>query len=295
MNIHSIKGKLTGIKRKILPLLKPEYLIVGCFILVAVFYIFDHINLRAFWSDEAGVANIIGNSFTELWQRAIIDGHPVFYLYFLKIWSVIFGNSETALRSFSAFFAIAIVIAFYIFGKRVFLSRKTGLIAAGLAGTNYFLIWFATQNKVYTFSAFVGLVSYYIFIRLMLGKTNNTALIGYIVFTTIAIYTHPWQILSFGGQIISFLLLARYTENHKRTLIAMIGVGLLMIPALLIYYYQGQLGASAWITKISFPMLITSIGYLGYGSNIIYLLLSLIAIPSAVTAYRAMLPAEKKK
>lgn len=295
MNSQLIINKITGIKKKALSVFKPEYLIVACFLSVAIFYIFDHIGLRAFWSDEADVANTINNSFIGLWRWAIIDGHPLFYLYFLKIWSVIFGDSETALRSFSAFFALATIVALYVFGTKIFLNRKTGLIAAGLMSTNYFLIWFATQNKVYTFSALLGLLSCYFFIRLVMEKTNRTALAGYIAFTVLAAYTHPWQILVFGGQIISFLLLVKYIENRKKTWVAFIIAGLLIIPALIIYYYQGQLGASAWITKAGLSALIASFKYLTYGSSAVYLLLSLVAIPFTITAHKAMPPSEKRR
>jgi len=101
MSVKLVIDKIVSATKKILLFSRPEYLMVACFLSVAIFYIFDHIGLRAFWSDEANVANTINNSFIGLWRWAVIDGHPLFYLYFLKAWSAVFNNSETALRSFS--------------------------------------------------------------------------------------------------------------------------------------------------------------------------------------------------
>lgn len=238
---------------------------------LASFFIFDHISARAFWSDEADVANIIDKPFSKLASEAVVDGHPLFYPYLLKIWSLIFGDSEFSLRGFSAFWGLWLIVLFYQAGKDFFRNNRIGLLAAFLASSSYFLIWFATQNKVYTLAALMGLMSYYFFIKLLDGSRKQDYFF-YLFLTAVSVYIHPWLFLVFLSQVFNALL----TKNFRILFIQGI-IFVLAIPALAITFYQGSLGTSVWINQVSFWTIFESFKYLTFGSTWIYFISFLIA------------------
>ena len=82
----------------------------------AVFALLACLNLRtAIWYDEAYSAYSIRGNFAQIWNMTSIDVHPPFYYFCLKVWSLIFGTSDIALRSMSVFFAaMGIVLAYFL-------------------------------------------------------------------------------------------------------------------------------------------------------------------------------------
>lgn len=141
---------------------KPLLGLLSCLFLATLF-IFDHLGARALWLDEAAVAKTIALPFPQIYSQAIMDGHPLFYIYMMKIWSLIWGNSEIALRSLSACMALVLIGFIFKVAKEIFQSPKAGLLASILASTSYFLLWFGTQTRPYTLAAFLGLASFYFF------------------------------------------------------------------------------------------------------------------------------------
>ena len=90
-------------------------------------------------SDEAFSAYFIRGDITEIWRVAWSGGYcPLFYT-ILKIWSLIFGNTDVSLRFMSIFFgAIAIIFTFHLL-KRWFNIKIASLGAALLAFSPIFI------------------------------------------------------------------------------------------------------------------------------------------------------------
>jgi Dolichyl-phosphate-mannose-protein mannosyltransferase len=245
-------------------------------LLLAGISIFNHITARAFWVDEADVANTISLPFSGLWHRAIIDGVPIFYSYVLKCWSLVLGDSELSLRGFSALFALLVILLLYRTADKFLEDKRIAIVAVFLASTNYFLIWFATQNKVYVFAAFLGLLSYYFFIKLVFDPEKMDHLF-YIIITGLCTYTHPWLILVFFSQVLNLILFGKGSRDRRKIFFAQMATLILMIPSLLITLYQGKLGVSAWIGSVPLSAIFESFKYLCFGSNSIYLCFFMIA------------------
>jgi len=79
----------------------------------------DHLSLRPLWLDEASIANPLINSFADSWKNIIASGNNAAYFYLLKVWSLLFGDSESALRSLSVILSLLAVVAIYKFGVRL--------------------------------------------------------------------------------------------------------------------------------------------------------------------------------
>lgn len=244
----------------------------GC-VFVASLFILDHIGLRAFWLDEAATANIVSNSFSNLYLNAINDSEPLFYSYTIKGWSVMFGNGETALRSFSAMFGILAIILVYKAGRYLFGNEKTGILAAAMMAANYFLIWYSALARMYTLSMFLGLLSFYFFIGSIKENKKSTYL-GYILASTAGIYTHPWFAFILFSQFLSVIIFAKKITHFKKSAVSVLSVIFFSIPSFLISLRYSGLGVGSWIGKVGWRAPFESIGYLTLGSFWVYLLVS---------------------
>jgi hypothetical protein len=260
--------------KKALNIIQPAIIFSSLFL--AGLLIFNHITSRAFWGDEADIANNLNFSFSHLWHRAIIDGNPLSYVYSLKVWSVFFRDSELSLRGFSALFGLLLVYLVHKTADKFLEDKRVGYLAAFLASTNYFLIWFATQTKVYIFAAFLGLLSYYFFIKIAHKAGKNDHII-YCIITSICAYTHPWLILVFFSQVLNLFLFRKELNDTRKIFTAQLFTLLLISPSLLITLYQGNIGVSAWNGTVSLWAIFESIKYLSFGSNAIYLVIYIIA------------------
>lgn len=268
---------------------KPLLGLLACLFLAALF-IFDHLGARALWLDEAAVAKVIALPFPQIYSRAVMDGHPLFYIYMMKIWSLIWGNSETALRGFSACMALALIGFIFKVAKEIFQSPKAGLLASILASTSYFLLWFGAQTRPYTLAAFLGLASFYFFWKITheseAPRAHRTASGGkissyifYFLSTLAGIYTHPWLFLILASQILSLFIfrLKKYSLPFKKILGTMCLILLLIVPNILIITHQSQMGVNAWISKVKIEILGQSFKYFTFGVFWPYLIFAIIA------------------
>ncbi|MDP4001813.1 MAG: glycosyltransferase family 39 protein [bacterium] len=252
---------------------------------VGIVFVFDHIDKMAFWIDEAATANIISNTFSDLFQKAIIDSHPLFYIYLLKIWSLVWSDSILGLRLFSSFWALAFIIVIGFIGNNLF-NRKIGILASFIASTNYFLIWYANQNRPYTLSAFLSIVSFFLFIKLI-TRADKKIIIGYIICTVFGFYTHPWFAFILASQVLTGLYV--FIENRRinwRLFIPQVIIILLAIPSVLISLQQKTLGVNEWINRVPAIQYFEMFKYLSFGSTLAYILIFFIAIIFILFKYK---------
>ena len=116
---------------------------------VVIFICLAAINLRtSIWFDEAYSSYLIRGDYTQIWESTAIDVHPPFYYFALKTWSLLFGNSDFALRFMSVFFAaIGIALAFRLF-RRWFGEKNAGFATIFLA-ISPFLIRYGQEMRMY--------------------------------------------------------------------------------------------------------------------------------------------------
>src|SRR3989344_101236 len=237
------------------------------FLIVFGIFVFDHISKASLWSDEATSANIIPYGFTDIWSKATSDAQPVFYIYMLKIWSLIGGDGAFALRLFSAFFAFVLVALIYAVSKEFF-GNRVAITASAIAGTNYLLVWYATQVRAYTLVAVLCLLSYYFFCKIMDGATRKQYA-GYVAVTVCGLYAHTWFYFIFAAQI---LCAALFCKRERSVPITFVMVILLAIPGILASMHLNSLGANSWIGEVTTGTVLNSFIFLSYGSAALYAL-----------------------
>ena len=97
---------------------------------------------RSLWLDEA----MLAYSFSERSFFGLTDGvfeweqsAPVLYLYLVKLLTLVFGNTEAVLRSFSVFSYVAVLFLGGYAARRLFQLRYPILVSAFLANMNFIL------------------------------------------------------------------------------------------------------------------------------------------------------------
>ncbi len=262
--------------KRIFDVIITNYFIVLAFIIIASYLIVDHIALRSIWIDEAAVANVINYPFSQLLEKAILDGHHLSYIFPIKLWAEIFSDSELSLRIYSSLWTILLVSLMFKSGKYFFNSKKVGIIAAFLTSTSYFLIWFSIQVRPYTQATFAGLASTYFFVK-SVRENKKKDFILYTFFSIICIYNHTWLILIFFSHIAAILLNRGKVYTKKSIYISQSITILSMIPYIFILFKQSSLGVNSWITKVNPLVIFQSFSYLCYGLVIPYLTATAIA------------------
>ncbi len=123
------------------------------------FYRIDH---QSYWNDEGNSLGLARRDVATIVRSAAADIHPPGYYLALKAWSALAGNSELALRGFSALAGIVLAALLYRLGKEYF-GPWAGLAAALVGASNPFLIYYAQEARMYALLATLGAASFLLF------------------------------------------------------------------------------------------------------------------------------------
>lgn len=257
--------------------LRKEHWVLAACLFLGFIFTFENIGLLDFWLDEAGVSIALKRPFWLLGQATFAYAQQLSHNYALKFWSLIFGDSPTALRGFSVFCFLVLIWMMYKAGTYFFRSREVGLLAAFLTTTNYFAIWYALEVKAYTLAALVGLLSFYFFVKSWRDPSWKHY-VPYFIFTTIGFYSHPWLVLIFGSQILSVLVFRKHLKNFFQIIIVQFLIFLTAIPLIVISLQQERLGVNTYIEKVYWWRIFESFSYLSYGSSWVYLGITLVVL-----------------
>ncbi len=74
---------------------------------------FHALTASSLWSDEGNTWALMGRGFAQIAVDAAGDIHPPGYYWLLKLWTLLFGESAFALRSFSAVLGVILVLLVY--------------------------------------------------------------------------------------------------------------------------------------------------------------------------------------
>src|SRR5690349_11992120 len=93
---------------------------------------FFHLDTQSYWNDEGNSLRLAQRAPAAIIAAAAADIHPPGYYLALSGWLALTGDTEFALRSFSALAGVVTVALLYRLGREYF-SRAAGLGAALLA------------------------------------------------------------------------------------------------------------------------------------------------------------------
>jgi hypothetical protein len=120
----------------------------------------DH---QSLWNDEGNTLRLIERTIPDLLSAATRDIHPPGYYLVLKAWAALTGDSEFALRAFSALAGVVTVAAVYALGRALFMPG-VGMVAAFLTALHGFSVYYGQEARMYALVALLAALSMWAYV-----------------------------------------------------------------------------------------------------------------------------------
>src|SRR5258708_38018364 len=115
-------------------------------ILLATVLRFHLLGHQSFWNDEGNTLRLVERPIPTLLENASHDIHPPGYYLALKAWWLLTGDSEFALRAFSALAGVLTVACVYALG-RALSAPGAGALSALLVAVNAFSVYYGQEAR----------------------------------------------------------------------------------------------------------------------------------------------------
>ncbi len=226
---------------------------------------FAQLDAQSFWNDEGNTARLVERPLPLVIEGAAGDIHPPGYYLLLHAWQAFTGESEFALRGFSAFCGVLTVAVAAAIGQRAG-GRYTAWGAAWLTALHPLAVYYSQEARMYALLGLTSALTLWAAIRLITYITRNMRHAAWdqkhVIFLslciTLGLYTQYTYVLALGALNLAFglwWLLTQFANLghkipmryrwHGRALqlwaCAHIGGGLAFLP-----WSPIALGASDW-------------------------------------------------
>jgi mannosyltransferase len=241
-----LKEQKTGLLRKTGRGLSTSVWIVVAITAVAVLPRFVNLGRESLWWDEAvsvGFAKLSWPSFQLLVSRS--EANMMFYHFLLRGW-IHLGQSEMAIRSLSAIAGVLTIPVVYFLAKRMFGTKEAVLGALLLAG-NTFHVQYSQEARAYSLAVLLVTLSSLFFVRAVELRSVGDS-IGYVIATSLAVYTHLFAVLVFAAQLASLVTLAPRKVPWRQLLACVASIGLLCVP-FAIFFLRNDSERVSWIQR----------------------------------------------
>jgi hypothetical protein len=210
------------------------------------------IGANSLWFDEAFSWIVARQPAWAILTQRLEPILPPLYHFLLHFWARL-GESEAALRAFSALCGVLTIPVMYILGRKLF-SPASGLAAALLTAMLPFQIYYAQEARLYALVVLLSALMLWAFVRSWQGTTYGTW-VGFGLLTAINLYVHYFTVFSLAA-FHGFTLLARPCDRRcwrgllLSDLVAMVFVG----PQLPSAWAQTQRVATHFWLPPPFPL-----------------------------------------
>ena len=170
---------------------------------------FHDIESRSLWEDEGWTLLLsAGPSASDIVQKMAYDQHPPLYFVAIHQWIDLTGDSEFALRAYSAFFGILSVAAVFQLGRVTF-GLRAGVFAAFLLAVWDFAIDVGQDARQYSQLLFLVTLSSAYYFRYLKYPTRGNGL-GWFIASILVLYTQYTGGLVILFQAMHWLIFARF-------------------------------------------------------------------------------------
>ncbi len=139
--------------------------------------------------------------------------HPPLYYLLLRGWINVFGDSDLIVRIPSIIFAAGAIVMMYVVGRTLF-DKRVGVLSALVFAVSAFEFQLVQQARMYSLMTLLAITSMYFFIRFVRhGRLASAA--GYVLTSTLLLYTHNYGVFIILAQNIYFLTLAVITPSRR--------------------------------------------------------------------------------
>lgn len=218
-----------------------------------------HIGFQSLWRDEVDAIRFATQPLGDLLRMFLTPGEngPLYFLA-LRPWLALFGDSEAALRSFSAVAGAALIPLLFWLGRRLF-GKRAGWIAAAVAAIAPYAVWYSQEGKMYASVALLAAGSF-AFLWIGLEEGKRWAWAGYVVTTTVSLVLHYLTALLIPAFALVFLVGLRRWKPRARGYLA--SLALVTLPYLPFAAWQLPVFLSGFRTGhpfVPFPRALASV------------------------------------
>ena len=188
---------------------------------------------KGLWYDEASTALMARAGVAEIvqfhWRSAF--EHPPLWVLLMHFWSMIWGQSEFALR-LPAAFAGALLVPMTWQNLRLCWpsDRIVRLVAALFIAISPVLILYSQEARMYAIITLLAAISIYLFLRLQ--KSDSWGLLAaFIIANVVMLGVHYYSVLLIAAETLCTLLMWRSRQRGRARFIA--GLALSILPLIL--------------------------------------------------------------
>ena len=162
---------------------------------------------RGFWGDEAWTSLISQLPYLQMLKTTAADFHPPGYYSIVEVVYKFLPPTEIVTRSISIVFYLLTIFLVYKLASYV-RGRLFGILSAIVVAVNPIFFAYAFEARNYTMFAFAATGSIYCLVKLSQKFTKVNAL-GFVLFSTLGIYTHYYMFFILAAQSLHILLFDR--------------------------------------------------------------------------------------
>jgi mannosyltransferase len=157
---------------------------------------FFRIGAQSYWNDEGNSLVLASRTPGEIARAAAADIHPPGYYLALSAWRAAAGDTELALRGFSALAGVVLLALLYRLGREYF-GWRPGIAAASVGAVHPFLIYYSQEARMYALLAALAAASFLLFSRWLRSSRPPASPagdwrlgLGFSLATAAGLYTH---------------------------------------------------------------------------------------------------------
>jgi mannosyltransferase len=215
----------------------------------------------SYWVDEAISVGIAAHPVSQIPSLLRLDGSPPLYYFLLHFWMRLFGQSETATHVLSLVPSIATVPVTWWAARSLF-GRRAAYFAALLSAVSAFLIGNATETRMYSLAALLGLLVAICFVR-SLVEGRRIWLVGLILASSLMTWVVTWGPFVLAGIALTGLAFAAYERSRTKafdTALCCFAVTVLYLPWLPSLVFQIHHTGAPWAAGTDLAEMIADVG-----------------------------------
>jgi len=126
----------------------------------------------SFWFDESFGAYLIKYNFVDIIRYTATDVHPPLFYWVLKLWAMLFGNTELALRSMSVLFGGIAIVLGYVLANKLF-NKTAARISLIFMVLSPMFIRYSQEARMYTMVAAIAFAATLVLIYALESKSKK--------------------------------------------------------------------------------------------------------------------------
>lgn len=231
--------------------------------------------------DEAFSWRLASLSLRDILSCTANDVHPPLHYMLLKYWTIVWGDSQLAMRSLSAIIGcLSVPVAYltYLATAQFFRNlpslelpstdRLGALVGSALLAVHCLQVVAGRTSRMYCLGVFFALLSNYCLCNAFTSRCSRRLWwVSYAIVTAAFLYTHYFALYSIASQV-TFIAasvfivpqLSEYRRDLKCLFVALIAICFLYSPWLGVLTHQTrEISAGYWISELSSHHAITAI------------------------------------